>query len=161
MIFSQLRLETSMPCLMLKQIQVKQLHSNQCNCQSLQWKIIWKENQLSCWEKRNTQKWNVQQEGLNSHTIETTHPRRNTDYTNPHRTSDFETLKWTEGGFVQTVFDEHSCDVIGSSACYTFGRQKHTTKVFRQSCTHMYRLLLLCGDVESNRWNQAQERKNV
>ena len=88
--------------------------------------------------------------GAYSHTIETTHPRRNTDYTNPHRTSDFETLKWTKGGFVQTVFDEHSCDIIGSSACYTFGRHKHTTKVARQSSAHMFMLLLLCGDIESN-----------
>ena len=88
--------------------------------------------------------------GAYSHTIETTHPRRNTDYTNPHRTSDFETLKWTKGGFVQTVFDEHSCVMIGNSACYTFGRHKHTTKVVRQSSAHMFMLLLLCGDIESN-----------
>ena len=40
--------------------------------------------------------------------------------------------------------------MIGSSACYTFGRHKHTTKVVRQSSAHMFMLLLLCGDVESN-----------
>ena len=88
--------------------------------------------------------------GAYSHTVETVHPRRNSDYTNPHRTSDFETLRWTKGGFVQTVFDERSCYMIGSSVCYTFGRHKHTMKVVRQSSAHMFMLLLLCGDIESN-----------
>ena len=89
--------------------------------------------------------------GAYSYTIETMHPRRNSEYTNPHRTSDFETLRWTKGGFVQTItLDEHTCDMIRSSVCYTFGRHKHVTKVFRQSCAHMYKLLLLCGDIESN-----------
>ena len=98
--------------------------------------------------------------GAYSHTIETMHPRRNSDYTNPHRTSDFETLKWTKGGFVQTVFDEHSCDMIGSSACYTFGWHKHATKVVRQSSAHMFMLLLLCGDIESNPGPPYEETKH-
>ena len=89
--------------------------------------------------------------GAYSHTIETTHPRRKTDYTNPHRTSDFETLMWTKGGFVQTVtLDECTLDMTGCSVCYTFGRHKHATNVFRQSCAHIRKLLLLCGDIEAN-----------
>ena len=91
--------------------------------------------------------------------------KRECNYTNPHRTSEFETLSWTKGGFVQTVtLDELTINTKRRCACYTFGRHKHTTKVFRQSCTHMYKLLLLCGDVESNpgpRKSAATRRKKA
>ena len=109
-----------------------------------------KRKPLKLLRKKKYTKLECAARGAYSHTTETMHPRRNSEYTNPHRTSEFETLRWTKGGFVQTVFDEHSCNMIGCSACYTFGRHKHATKIVRQSSAHMFMLLLLCGDIESN-----------
>ena len=89
-------------------------------------------------------------------------PKREYYYENPHRNSPFETLVWTKAGFIQTAYcdepiptfdvktDEYTYDMTGNCARFTFGQHKHRTKVFRQPYAHMCKLLMLCGDIESN-----------
>ena len=110
-----------------------------------------KSKALRLYRKRKVTKLECAARATFPYTSETVQPRRTSQYTNPHRTSEFKTLKWTKGGFVQTVtLDECTLDMTGCCVCYTFGRHKHATVVFRQSCAHIRKLLLLCGDIETN-----------
>ena len=110
-----------------------------------------KSKTLRLYRKHKVTKLECASRATFTYTSETVQPRRTSQYTNPHRTSEFKTLKWTKGGFVQTVtFDECTLDMTRWPVCYTFGRHKHATNIFRQSCANIRKLLLLCGDIEAN-----------
>ena len=89
------------------------------------------------------------------------HRKVECQYENPHRTSQFEKIRWTKTGFVQTAshtHDELHVNTEVKTTCYSFGKQKHVTKIANRSYNQMFKLLLLCGDVETNPGPRAKKQ---